>query len=714
MAYIKQLKLNNEDICPLTHESAVVDSNGTNLSSKINNMATKDYVTTKITEASIGGGDIDLTGYAKTEDIAPAVESYVQANKSTLKGDKGDKGEQGIQGEKGDKGDKGTDGLTTQIKVNGSTYTQNSGLITLPNCPSVPTKTSQLTNDSNFLTQHQSLANYYKKTETYSKSEVDTKTSEVLKEITEQQYSRNKWSYGDITITESAGYKSIDVEIPTGNYMLSLELTSTDTDNTHSQISLVDENDTYIRQLSVARNERWVASLNIDRPVKQIRFYSGYNAPQSAGDTATFKRIQLEEGTVVTDYVPYGKVNEEGIKALAKSENSLSLFNIFTLPLYHHLNQELTTVGIPAQSLYDIQYAKSLGFNMIEVNEQLCSDGVYVCKHGSNGALGKGIKAINNNDYSNTLFSSVTSAWLRENIRYDSTIAKYCGFIPTLDEFCKECKKLNMAIKISKTATLAIARKYLPDHMIWISGISSRGDFRGTIEYIWDNAEPIDTAIENCKKIGAPLNIVIKSGQFDNTTDALVSELCTKAHNNGFTVGAVYPTPNSLLRAFELGVDVVGSTGNNVNLITNGNAKNITSLNSSELTLSNATYNNATDTMTIASGGSITVNDNGFKSGVVTARLRYKGKLTINDGVFTGYGLKEYESDGEKEVQYSIAIQPLSNNNKTKWLVITANTATTIYDMSIYCSYINSEHSEVDNIIERVIDALPIYNGEVV
>ena len=75
------------------------------------------------------------------------------------KGDKGDTGEQGIQGPKGDKGDKGEtgavgkDGLTTSVKVNGSTYTHSNGTITLPNYPTVPTKTSQLTNDSNYATQ---------------------------------------------------------------------------------------------------------------------------------------------------------------------------------------------------------------------------------------------------------------------------------------------------------------------------------------------------------------------------------------------------------------------------------------------------------------------------------------------------------------------------------------------------------------------------------
>ena len=96
------------------------------------------------------------------------------------KGDKGDAGEQGIQGEigpqgiqgeigpigpQGPAGADGKDGLTTSISVNGNTYTQTDGLITLPNYPTVPTKTSELTNDSEFITASVStLTNYYDKT----------------------------------------------------------------------------------------------------------------------------------------------------------------------------------------------------------------------------------------------------------------------------------------------------------------------------------------------------------------------------------------------------------------------------------------------------------------------------------------------------------------------------------------------------------------------
>ena len=101
----------------------------------------------KIKNLVISGGGI-------TENqVQNIVSNYVATHKSELtgaRGERGEKGERGEHGEKGDKGDKGdkgeqgiqglqgikgTDGLTTQIKVNGTTYTQSNGLITLPNYP---------------------------------------------------------------------------------------------------------------------------------------------------------------------------------------------------------------------------------------------------------------------------------------------------------------------------------------------------------------------------------------------------------------------------------------------------------------------------------------------------------------------------------------------------------------------------------------------------
>ena len=59
------------------------------------------------------------------------------------KGDTGEQGPQGLQGEQGiqgPKGDKGEDGLTTAISVNGETYSQSNGTVTLPNYPDISVK----------------------------------------------------------------------------------------------------------------------------------------------------------------------------------------------------------------------------------------------------------------------------------------------------------------------------------------------------------------------------------------------------------------------------------------------------------------------------------------------------------------------------------------------------------------------------------------------
>ena len=80
----------------------------------------------KINNIVVSGGGI-------TENqVQNIISSYISSHKSELTGPQGPQGPQGSQGIKG------TDGLTTKISVNGTTYTQSNGLITLPNYPPLP------------------------------------------------------------------------------------------------------------------------------------------------------------------------------------------------------------------------------------------------------------------------------------------------------------------------------------------------------------------------------------------------------------------------------------------------------------------------------------------------------------------------------------------------------------------------------------------------
>ena len=101
--------------------------------------------------------EIKITGGGLTENqVQNIVSNYVTSHKSELKGDKGAKGDKGDKGEQGIQGVKGADGLTTQIKVNGTTYTQSNGLITLPDYPTLSGSGSGLTT-----TQEQQITTAY-------------------------------------------------------------------------------------------------------------------------------------------------------------------------------------------------------------------------------------------------------------------------------------------------------------------------------------------------------------------------------------------------------------------------------------------------------------------------------------------------------------------------------------------------------------------------
>ena len=99
-------------------------------------------------------------------------------------GPKGDKGDTGPQGPKGDKGDTGPTGpaytLTASDKaaITASVKSEIDPELdelkeSKADQTAIPTKTSQLTNDSGFLTNHQDLSAYAKKTE------IPTKTSQL-------------------------------------------------------------------------------------------------------------------------------------------------------------------------------------------------------------------------------------------------------------------------------------------------------------------------------------------------------------------------------------------------------------------------------------------------------------------------------------------------------------------------------------------------------
>jgi hypothetical protein len=108
-----------------------------------------------------------------------------------------------LKGDKGDQGIPGKDGYTPQKGIDYFTPQDIASL-------NIPRKTSDLNNDSGFITNNTNdLVNYYKKTETYNKTEIDSKISSVYRYkgsvATYQDLPSGDLTVGDVYNVESDG-----------------------------------------------------------------------------------------------------------------------------------------------------------------------------------------------------------------------------------------------------------------------------------------------------------------------------------------------------------------------------------------------------------------------------------------------------------------------------------------------------------------------------
>lgn len=378
----------------------------------------------------------------------------------------------------------------------------------------------------------------------------------------------------------------------------------------------------------------------------------------------------------------------------AVSVDAEPLFNPFIVKnQYYHFNQETSSAEtyIPAQSLFDVAMAARLGFEMIEVNAQPCSDGVFICKHGSAGKFGAGIKSNNGVDYSSVSINSITSAEVREHITYDSRIPKYNVPIPTLDEFCKECKKHNMSVKANYVyGLLPLLRKYFTDDKIFISGLQTRGDFKGLVEVVYYPSNGMADLDEKCQKVGYPLQIIIASGQFESMSDDAVMDVINYAHQHSYTVAVPYLSSMNWMRAQRLGVDVNLSCERTINSFLIGNDKNISSLSDSGIALSgSASYNADTDTIVMARNSILTISADNIRFGAVSADICYDGMVTIQIGHGKGiHSFVDIESDGNDVFSAAQAILPQNGEETTNFYIkiYAKEDNTIIKDLSIRCS----------------------------
>lgn len=298
------------------------------------------------------------------------------------------------------------------------------------------------------------------------------------------------------------------------------------------------------------------------------------------------------------------------------------------------------TIG--SESLDEVRMAARLGFDFVEANLHITSDGDFVCLHGETGdVFGSEFIDLNGGNTSEMVVAETSMDYIKQYIRYDSDIPKYQVAPPSLDEFIQCCKENNIGLFVGTNNQAAIQKciDVLNDRIIVYGPPANiRTFFKGHL-YFWNNRATDNKAdlMATMRQYGKPGICAIGPTALtalknNNELEDLVAEL----HAEGFYFGgaAVYQTEKETQEDFiRNGADCLGS-GHQVNEF-EANLK-VVDLDgdASDFNLGNATISD--NVITMAQGDMITFGPTQEISlGKSWLSVKFNGQLTINFGSVT-------------------------------------------------------------------------------
>lgn len=259
----------------------------------------------------------------------------------------------------------------------------------------------------------------------------------------------------------------------------------------------------------------------------------------------------------VNEY-PYLIENELSNINLNKIKGDIVLHGLGDI--YHFGMNEVSSRGdveVPSQSVFDVRYAKLLGYNCIEANVHKTLDGKYVTTHGQNGALGHDFDDLNGNDAYGVMISQKTLSELQTNYRYHTSIDEYRVPITTLEEFCAEAKKQNIIVMVmwSDANVVKIARNILGDNQFFMYN-APRDVYDGAIlEYLsYTTKEEI---VSRVKSVGLPY--IYSMANPTSFTSEQLKDICLTLHEMGAYVASAYVGDGATYKGY--GFDFIARMG---------------------------------------------------------------------------------------------------------------------------------------------------------
>ena len=268
--------------------------------------------------------------------------------------------------------------------------------------------------------------------------------------------------------------------------------------------------------------------------------------------------------------------------ALQGKTDITSLF-LHGSPFYSHCFLDATASEtaanenvIPSESIHDIEFARRVGFKVIEANTQETADGQYVVIHGIDNNWGYEVYDLAGSDISSVAINTCTMEWIKEHVRYRSKYAKYRTVPLELTEWLKACRMNNLIplVRIRKSEDIDLVNNIMGKNN-YIAYNASRSDTDGClIIYVGSGVTNYDEFVERFSGATAPA--IISLGNWNSWSVDDVKKAVKWTHDRGLLISAPgnYMTQAAIQKYYMLGFDVFASTSN-IPPIAYGNLLNI-------------------------------------------------------------------------------------------------------------------------------------------
>lgn len=267
-------------------------------------------------------------------------------------------------------------------------------------------------------------------------------------------------------------------------------------------------------------------------------------------------------------------------------ESSSVIGNPFRFkPYYGHLF--INTFGdtadntyVPSQSLYDIEVCKRLGFDVIEVNTHILTDGTSLATHGVANKFGPEFTCAVGSSYTeseiqNTDIASVSMDWVRTNVRYKAKYAKTRTVPLTLDEFLVACRENNMIplINYKSIDQIEIANGIMGKDNYIMYGMSNAGRaLTNCYVATFSNLTTKQAILDWVDNAGKPC--IVGTTHYDNFTLSEWKEIVEEVHAKGALMAFAYMTEPQAHELFKIGFDS-GASQYALNSTNSGNLLNL-------------------------------------------------------------------------------------------------------------------------------------------